>query len=944
MSNKLKQNLQAKLNSTKNTLTRAGNTAKAGVQSIKTGVKSIYLTIPKDYDPTTGGSLNDLIKAADELGIVSRKEEADHVETAQKSLDTANKLLSFTQTGIAISAKKLDEILKKHPSNKLAQGLKSAENINGKLGQSGNVLATLTSFLGTALAGMELDSLIKKGDASSIDLAKASINLINELVGNISNGVQTIEAFSSQIAKLGAAISQAKGFSNIGNKLQNINFAKTNLGLEVITGLLSGISAGFVLADKNASTGKKVAAGFELSNQVISNITKAVSSYVLAQRAAAGLSTTGAVAGLITSSIMLAISPLAFINAADKFNHAKDLENFAKQFQKFGYGGDRLLAEYQRGAGTIEASLTTISTALSAVSAGVSAAAVGSAVGAPIALLVAGVTGLISGILEASKQAMFESVANRLQSKILEWEKQNSGKNYFEKGYDSRYGVYLENNLKFLSELNKELEAERVIAITQQRWDQNIGELAGITKLGERISSGKAYADAFEDGKKVAAGANITLDAKTGIVDISNSNGKKTQALHFTSPLLSAGNESRKRINNGKYSYINKLKFERVKNWQITDGEASSKLDFSKVIQRINEQETTEEIGLIVNAGAGNDDIFAGQGKMNVDGGTGHDRVLYSKDGGLGNIIVDGTRATEMGSYIVNRTVAKGDIYHEVVKRQDTAVGKRTETIEYRDYELRQVGYGYKSTDKLKSVEEIIGSQFNDVFNGSKFNDIFHGGEGDDLLDGGAGDDRLFGGKGKDRLLGDDGNDLLDGGAGDDTLNGGAGDDIYISRKGDGNDTLYDAKGNDKLAFADANLSELTIERTKEGILIKRNDNSGSINISNWYITSKLVNYHVDKTDNKIEHLIGKDGNYITSEQIDDFLRNKQAGEKISSQKLQELANANKSQALSPANVASALNKLIGSMASFGVVNGTSSSMLQPLSQTSQNVLAPSIS
>lgn len=158
----------------------------------------------------------------------------------------------------------------------------------------------------------------------------------------------------------------------------------------------------------------------------------------MAQRAAAGLSTTGAVASLITASIMLAISPLAFMNAADKFKNASLIDEFAKQFKKFGYDGDSLLAEYQRGAGTIEASLTAINTALGAVSAGVSAAAVGSVVGSPVALLVAGVTGLISGILEASKQAMFESVANRLQSKILAWEKENGGKNYFENGYDAR--------------------------------------------------------------------------------------------------------------------------------------------------------------------------------------------------------------------------------------------------------------------------------------------------------------------------------------------------------------------------------------------------------------------------------------------------------------------------------------------------------------------------
>nr|ABU93235.1 recombinant pilin/cytotoxin fusion protein [synthetic construct] len=338
-----------------------------------------------------------------------------------------------------------------------------------------------------------------------------------------------------------------------------------------------------------------------------------------------------------------------------------------------------------------------------------------------------------------------------------------------------------------------------------------------------------------------------------------------------------------------------------------------------------------------------NDDIFVGQGKMNIDGGDGHDRVFYSKDGGFGNITVDGTSATEAGSYTVNRKVARGDIYHEVVKRQETKVGKRTETIQYRDYELRKVGYGYQSTDNLKSVEEVIGSQFNDVFKGSKFNDIFHSGEGDDLLDGGAGDDRLFGGKGNDRLSGDEGDDLLDGGSGDDVLNGGAGNDVYIFRKGDGNDTLYDGTGNDKLAFADANISDIMIERTKEGIIVKRNDHSGSINIPRWYITSNLQNYQSNKTDHKIEQLIGKDGSYITSDQIDKILQDKKDGTVITSQELKKLADENKSQKLSASDIASSLNKLVGSMALFGTANSVSSNALQPITQPTQGILAPSV-
>ncbi|MCG9766801.1 hypothetical protein L1D53_25425, partial [Vibrio alginolyticus] len=275
------------------------------------------------------------------------------------------------------------------------------------------------------------------------------------------------------------------------------------------------------------------------------------------------------------------------------------------------------------------------------------------------------------------------------------------------------------------------------------------------------------------------------------------------------------------------------------------------------------------------------------------------------------------------------------------IKRQTTQVGKRTETLEYRDFELKRPEHGYQTTDTLKSVEEIVGSQFSDTFKGSKFADIFHGGDGNDTLEGNDGDDRLFGGNGDDHLYGGNGDDLLDGGKGNDVINGGDGNDVYISRKGDGNDTLYDSHGSDKLAFADADLSELTIERTAQGIMIKRNDGSGSINMAEWYKTLSRQNYHGNATDDKIEQIIGKNGDYITSEQIDKLLKDKQTGT-ITSAQLQQLAQENKSKSIDSGNLASTLNKLIESMASFGSRGATASNYLQPAHKSPQNVLAPS--
>jgi serralysin len=95
---------------------------------------------------------------------------------------------------------------------------------------------------------------------------------------------------------------------------------------------------------------------------------------------------------------------------------------------------------------------------------------------------------------------------------------------------------------------------------------------------------------------------------------------------------------------------------------------------------------------------------------------------------------------------------------------------------------------GGSGTDTLISIENAIGSAYNDTLvgdagnnslAGGAGNDNLTGGAGNDTLDGGAGNDTLNGGLGNDVLRGGDGNDTLTGGAGQDTLTGGAGNDVF---------------------------------------------------------------------------------------------------------------------------------------------------------------------
>lgn len=126
---------------------------------------------------------------------------------------------------------------------------------------------------------------------------------------------------------------------------------------------------------------------------------------------------------------------------------------------------------------------------------------------------------------------------------------------------------------------------------------------------------------------------------------------------------------------------------------------------------------------------------------------------------------------------------------------------------------------GYAQGDMLQSIENIVGSAFNDTLSADGAANVIFGGAGadtlfgrygDDILNGGGGNDIIHGGVGRDTLIGGNGNDTLNGDDGTDTLNGGAGNDTLtggtsisdlrdVIYGGAGNDTIYGGYGNDEL-------------------------------------------------------------------------------------------------------------------------------------------------
>ncbi|EGJ1663767.1 RTX toxin hemolysin HlyA [Escherichia coli] len=997
----IKSTLQSAKQSAANKLHSAGQSTKdalkkAAEQTRNAGNRLILL-IPKDYKGQ-GSSLNDLVRTADELGIEVQYDEKNGTAITKQVFGTAEKLIGLTERGVTIFAPQLDKLLQKYQKagNKLGG---SAENIGDNLGKAGSVLSTFQNFLGTALSSMKIDELIKKqksgGNVSSSELAKASIELINQLVDTAASLNNNVNSFSQQLNKLGSVLSNTKHLNGVGNKLRNLpNLDNIGAGLDTVSGILSAISASFILSNADADTGTKAAAGVELTTKVLGNVGKGISQYIIAQRAAQGLSTSAAAAGLIASVVTLAISPLSFLSIADKFKRANKIEEYSQRFKKLGYDGDSLLAAFHKETGAIDASLTTISTVLASVSSGISAAATTSLVGAPVSALVGAVTGIISGILEASKQAMFEHVASKMADVIAEWEKKH-GKNYFENGYDARHAAFLEDNFKILSQYNKEYSVERSVLITQQHWDTLIGELAGVTRNGDKTLSGKSYIDYYEEGKRLEKKPDEfqkqVFDPLKGNIDLSDS--KSSTLLKFVTPLLTPGEEIRERRQSGKYEYITELLVKGVDKWTVKGvQDKGSVYDYSNLIQHASVGNNQyREIRIESHLGDGDDKVFLSAGSANIYAGKGHDVVYYDKTD-TGYLTIDGTKATEAGNYTVTRVLG-GDVkvLQEVVKEQEVSVGKRTEKTQYRSYEFTHInGKNLTETDNLYSVEELIGTTRADKFFGSKFTDIFHGADGDDHIEGNDGNDRLYGdkgndtlrggngddqlyggdgndkliggtgnnylnggdgddelqvqgnslaknvlsgGKGNDKLYGSEGADLLDGGEGNDLLKGGYGNDIYRYLSGYGHHIIDDEGGkDDKLSLADIDFRDVAFKREgNDLIMYKAEGNVLSIGHKNGITFKNWFEKESDDLSNhQIEQIFDKDGRVITPDSLKKAFEYQQSNNKVSYVYGHDASTYGSQDNLNP--LINEISKIISAAGNFDVKEERSAASLLQLS------------
>ncbi|MDK3016301.1 calcium-binding protein [Pseudodonghicola flavimaris] len=183
----------------------------------------------------------------------------------------------------------------------------------------------------------------------------------------------------------------------------------------------------------------------------------------------------------------------------------------------------------------------------------------------------------------------------------------------------------------------------------------------------------------------------------------------------------------------------------------------------------------------LLKGGIGRDVLKGGARADDLSGGDGADRLF----GGKGNDLLQGGKGAD-------RLV--GDAGRDTASYEGSAAGVGVNLT-------TGLGTGGDARgDVLRSVENLIGSDYDDVLTGTDGANSLVGGRGRDVLDGLRGNDHLDGGGGKDLLLGGAGDDILSAGAGRDRLEGGAGNDVLIGGKEDGfdgGDLLFGGSGDD---------------------------------------------------------------------------------------------------------------------------------------------------
>lgn len=272
--------------------------------------------------------------------------------------------------------------------------------------------------------------------------------------------------------------------------------------------------------------------------------------------------------------------------------------------------------------------------------------------------------------------------------------------------------------------------------------------------------------------------------------------------------------------------------------------------------------------------GEGNDLLNGGSGADDIYGDGGTDTVTYEDasnvnvnlrgiSNGIANENYNGTTSTDKLYSIENVIGSSGDDTIEGNEEDNTLIGGAgNDTI---SFENSTTGVTVDLTnttskqntndgnDLIQGFDNILGSKNSDNLTGNSNANIIHAGLLDDTIEGLAGNDTIYG---------QAGDDVIDGSSDLDTLYGGSGDDTFIASLLDGNDVIngFETTGTessddkDTIDYSGINDSSYHLE-----VNLSNSDIAGVLNNS-ANIKQDLTTEQTDTISN-IENIIGTSGN-----------------------------------------------------------------------------------
>ena len=279
---------------------------------------------------------------------------------------------------------------------------------------------------------------------------------------------------------------------------------------------------------------------------------------------------------------------------------------------------------------------------------------------------------------------------------------------------------------------------------------------------------------------------------------------------------------------------------------------------------------------LNLDAGDGQDTVYALEGGDSIQGGTGNDRIEITSAtgpvaadtliGGAGN---DTLYAGDHGA------VLYGDDQANTLSGADSLRGGTGNDILYggagddilRGLDGADMLYGQAGADIMDGgtgTDSLYGGTEDDVLAGQQGNDYLDGGDGNDILSGGTENDSLYGGVGNDLLIGGDGSDLLVGGVGDDVLTTGSGNDTIQLDMTSGNDTADSLTGVDTVRISGvASAASVGFQLLDNGARVKLSWGTGNSLVLTGYDSG--IKFQFDSITNTLGQIFSSKGYHIDS-------------------------------------------------------------------------------